>query len=77
MPEGEEVRIEIGFVGGGGVNVSADGAQGDQLEAALDSGQGGWVTLVGKDDVRYRVHLDKVVFVRSQTVSRSIGFANI
>lgn len=74
MAETDEARIEIGFAGGSGLHVVADRAQWEQLEAALNGKDGAWVTLTGKDDAQYMVAIDKVVYVRVDSVTRSIGF---
>lgn len=69
----DEVRMEIGFTGGSAVAVSADAAQLDQLESAL-GGAKGWVTITAKDDTRYLLNIETIVYVRVASLSRSIGF---
>jgi hypothetical protein len=76
MAEGGEVRVEIGFQGGGGTGATVDHSQWDQLKAALDTQSGGWITLTGKDDSATFLSLDKVAFVKVAEVSRSIGFGH-
>lgn len=70
----DDVRIELGFGGGGGLSLTADKAQWEQLETALRDGKDDWVTLVAKDESRHLVNAGKVVFVRVASLSRSIGF---
>jgi hypothetical protein len=76
MASASEMRVEIGFQGGGGTGVTVDQSQWDQLKAALDGQPSGWLTLTGRDDSSTLVSLDKVAFVKVVEVSRSIGFGS-
>ena len=76
MPDADEVKMEIGFAGGGGVHVISDNAQWEQLQAALDGDKPGWVTITAKDETRYLLSIDKVVYVRVAAMSRNIGFSH-
>lgn len=69
-----EVRIELGFTGGGRATVAADESQWEQLQAACTSGSGGWVTISTREDETFVVDTSKVVFASVAVVSRSIGF---
>ena len=71
-----EVRIEIGFQGGGGTGATVDQSQWDQLKSALEGTPAGWLSLAGKDDSSTLIALDKVAFVKVVEVSRSIGFGH-
>jgi hypothetical protein len=73
MADKSEMKIEIGFTGGGSVHITADSAQWEQLETALN-GDGGWVTISGKDEASYMLSTDKVVYVRTNALTRAIGF---
>jgi hypothetical protein len=71
----EDVKIELGFSGGNGLTVATDAAQWEQLQASLSDGSGGgWSKLTYKDGATVALNLDKVVWVRVATPSRSIGF---
>lgn len=70
----DDVRLEIGFTGGAGVNISCDRAQWEQLQASLGGATPGWVTITARDEAEYLVATDKVVYVRVATLSRNIGF---
>lgn len=74
MGQDDEVRIEIGFDGGQGVHIVADQAQWEQLQAALNGSEHGWVTVTSRDDARYVIATHKAAYVRAATQSRSIGF---
>ncbi len=76
MAGSDEMRVEIGFSGGGGTGVTVDQSQWDQLKSALDGQPTGWLTLTGRDDSSTLIALDKVAFVKVVEVSRSIGFGN-
>ena len=70
-----EVRIELGFVGGGGVTSTVETEQWEQLEAALSRGDSGWVTLPERDGDQIVVAVDKVIFARIRQISHTVGFA--
>jgi hypothetical protein len=72
-----EVRIELGFSGGGGVTATVDEAEWDQLKASLDKGEGGWASLTEKDDETLLLSVDKVIYARAKQVNRSVGFAGL
>lgn len=76
MAVGDEVRVELGFTGGGSVQISTDKSQFEQLQAALTGDKDRWVTVQGKDDAEYLIGASSVVYVRSMALSRSIGFGS-
>lgn len=73
----DEVRLEIGFSGGGSAQIVADGAQWDQLQAALTSGADSWMTVTLRDGEQFLVRPSQVVYARVATMTRSIGFRDV
>ncbi len=72
----KDIRVEIGFSGGGSTGASIPEDQLETLTSALTKGQKDqWLTLKSGDGGEYYVDLSSVVFVRVGARSRSIGFA--
>ncbi len=71
------VKIELGFVGGGSMAAAVSDKAWDDLKASLASGGDGWVEFPGLDDDVSMVAVDKIVFARAHTVSRPVGFTGV
>lgn len=72
-----DMRIEIGFAGGGSTVTTVDEVELQKLESALTSGDGPWLRMPAKDDEELLIHTAQVVFVRVNHVLRQVGFAGI
>lgn len=70
-----DVRVEIGFTGGGSATSTLAAAEWEQLQAAIMGVNSGWVSVPALDDERLVVNTSQVVFVRVNEVLRNIGFA--
>lgn len=70
----DDVRLDIGFSGGGSTQIVADTAQWDQLQAALTGGTDEWVTVTLRDNEQFLVRTGQVVYARVASMTRSIGF---
>jgi hypothetical protein len=70
----DEVKIEIGFAGGGGTNASITAKEWSSFQEVLESG-GGWHTMTTRDDTKVFVNLSSVAWVRVAVPSRTLGFS--
>ena len=66
-------RVSIGFSGGGVVEVKLTASALKDLRKSLDSAQG--FTDLETDEGVVSINLAKVIFVRSVTASKGIGFS--
>ena len=66
-------RVSIGFAGGGVVEMKITAAALKDLRSALDSPEG--FTDLETDEGVVSINLAKVIFVRSVTASKGIGFS--
>jgi hypothetical protein len=70
-----DTRIEIGFEGSQIMSALVTTQAADQLESALDAGQGGTLMLDAEDG-RYTVALGRVVYLKRFAREGRIGFMN-
>jgi hypothetical protein len=70
-----DTRIEIGFEGSQIMSALVTTEAADQLESALDAGQGGTLMLDAEDG-RYTVALGRVVYLKRFAREGRIGFVN-
>lgn len=70
----DEVRMELGFAGGSTAQFSADSAEWEQLQAALTSSDGRWITLTLSDNEKLVLDSSQIIFARAGSVARSVGF---
>ncbi|MEA2430299.1 MAG: hypothetical protein QOI19_772 [Thermoleophilaceae bacterium] len=74
MPERDFRRVEIGFVGGGGVSMRITEEDYDQLRKALTDGSGARWHQLDAAETTVTVDLSKVAFVRLDTEPGRVGF---
>ena len=74
MPETDYRRVEIGFVGGGGVSLRIEENQYEELRRALVDGGGSQWHQLDAADTTVTVDLSKVAFVRLDTEPGRVGF---
>lgn len=74
MAAAEEVRMEVGFTGGGSLQLSTDKSQYEQFHAALTGDKERWVKIVDRDEAEYLVGVSEVIYVRVASMSRAVGF---
>jgi len=72
-----DIRIEIGFTGGGSCITTLGSEEWGQLQASITSNRGEWLTLAAKDDEQLVVNTAQIVFVRVNEVLRNMGFASV
>jgi hypothetical protein len=72
-----DMRIEIGFAGGGSTVTTIGTSEWGELEAALQANAGSWMKLPAKDDEEILLNTSQVVFVRVNAVLRQVGFAGM
>ena len=74
MTERDYRRVEIGFVGGGGVSMRITEDDYDTLRKALTDGSGARWHQLDAADTTVTVDLSKVAFVRLDTEPGRVGF---
>jgi hypothetical protein len=74
MPEADYRRVEIGFVGGGGVSLRISESDYDALRSALTDDRGARWHQLDAADTTVTVDLSKVAFVRLDTEPGRVGF---
>jgi hypothetical protein len=74
MSEADFRRVEIGFVGGGGVSLRISEADYDALRGALTDGSGSQWHQLDAADTTVTLDLSKVAFVRLDTEPGRVGF---
>jgi len=74
MPERDYRRVEIGFVGGGGVSMRITEDDYDTLRKALTEGSGDQWHQLDAAETTVTVDLSKVAFVRLDTEPGRVGF---
>jgi hypothetical protein len=74
MSDPDYRRVEIGFVGGGGVSLRISEGDYDTLRNALTDGSGGQWHQLDAADTTVTVDLSKVAFVRLDTEPGRVGF---
>jgi hypothetical protein len=74
MSEKDFRRVEIGFVGGGGVSLRIEEGQYEELRRALVDGGGSQWHQLDAADTTVTVDLSKVAFVRLDTEPGRVGF---
>ena len=74
MPNGERVRIEVGFEGGQVIGGFVDGSSADQLERALHE-DGPRVVVLETEDGPYHVVVPRVSYFRRFNRAGRVGFA--
>ena len=74
MTDQDYRRVEIGFVGGGGVSLRISEADYDTLRTALTDGTGAQWHQLDAADTTVTVDLSKVAFVRLDTEPGRVGF---
>lgn len=72
----KDIRVEIGFSGGGSTAASIPEDQLASFTSALTDGQKDqWFTISAGDGGEFLVDLSSVVYIRVGAKNRSIGFA--
>ena len=74
MADQDYRRVEIGFVGGGGVSLRISETDYDTLSSALTDGSGAQWHQLDAADTTVTVDLSKVAFVRLDTEPGRVGF---
>jgi hypothetical protein len=74
MPDRDYRRVEIGFVGGGGVSMRITEEDYDKLRKALTEGSGDRWHQLDAAETTVTVDLSKVAFVRLDTEPGRVGF---
>jgi hypothetical protein len=74
MSEADFRRVEIGFVGGGGVSLRISEDDYDKLRSALTDGGGAQWHQLDASDTTVTLDLSKVAFVRLDTEPGRVGF---
>jgi hypothetical protein len=73
LSNGERVRIEIGFDGGGSLAALVESETADDLEGALANGRAGSLP-IDADDGRYTIVLARVAYVKRFARESRVGF---
>jgi hypothetical protein len=73
--DGERVRIEIGFDGGGSLAALVQSATAEELEGALENGRGGSLP-IDADDGRYTIVLARVTYLKRFARESRVGFGS-
>ena len=74
MAEPDYRRVEIGFVGGGGVSLRISESDYDALRSALTDDRGARWHQLDAADTTVTLDLSKVAFVRLDTEPGRVGF---
>jgi len=74
VPDGERVRIEVGFDGGQVITGFVDGSSADQLERALHE-DGPRVIVLSTEDGPYHVVVPLVAYFKRFSRASRVGFA--
>jgi hypothetical protein len=74
MTEKDFRRVEIGFIGGGGVSLRIEESQYETLRQALVDGGGSQWHQLDAADTTVTVDLSKIAFVRLDTEPGRVGF---
>jgi hypothetical protein len=74
MSDADFRRVEIGFVGGGGVSLRISEADYNALRGALTDGGGSQWHQLDAADTTVTLDLSKVAFVRLDTEPGRVGF---
>lgn len=73
----KDVRVEIGFVGGGNTAIGVPEGDLENFRSALLTGASEpWFSTTSTDGAEFLVDLSKVVFVRVAATNRTIGFSH-
>lgn len=73
----KDIRIDIGFVGGGSTAIELPEDQLDTFTGALQAGgDSSWFVATSTDGGTFHVDLTKVQYVRIAKSARSIGFGS-
>ncbi|MCW2956774.1 MAG: hypothetical protein JWO69_1643 [Thermoleophilia bacterium] len=72
----KDIRVDLGFVGGGGTALEIPEAQIEGFRSALKDTDNPWFTVTSSDGAETYVDLSKIVYVRVASTSRSIGFSH-
>jgi hypothetical protein len=76
LPDGERIRVEIGFDGGQALSLLADRDGVDRLERALTSGGDDPVVLESQDG-SYTIALRKIAYVKRFIRESKVGFGDV
>jgi hypothetical protein len=71
--DGERVRIEIGFDGGGSLAALVQSTTAAELEGALENGRSGSLP-IDADDGRYTIVLARVTYLKRFARESRVGF---
>jgi hypothetical protein len=72
----KDIRVEIGFTGGGSTAASIPEGELEGFTTALTAGQKDqWYTISAGDGGEFLVDLSNVIYMRIGAKNRSIGFA--
>ena len=74
MPDQDYRRVEIGFVGGGGVSLRISEQDYDGLRTALTDDRGARWHQIDAPETTVTLDLSQVVFVRLDTEPGRVGF---
>jgi hypothetical protein len=75
VPDAERARLEIAFVGGQAIGLSASVETADELDRALAEGGDGAVTIEAEDG-RYTLPLSQIVYVKRVARESRVGFGS-
>ena len=73
MAESQRVRIEVGFDGSQIMSAFVETSAADDLESALESGQGTFT--LEAEDGRYTLALARIVYVKRFSREGRVGFS--
>ena len=74
MPDGDRVRIELGFDGGQILNTFAEPESADRLERALEA-EGNGVVVLDTEDGPVHVVVARVAYFRRHSRAGRVGFS--
>jgi hypothetical protein len=73
VPEGERVRIEVGFEGGQVMSAFVETETADELEKSLDGGAGTFQ--IEAENGRYTLALARIVYLKRFSREGRVGFS--
>jgi hypothetical protein len=73
VPEGERVRIEVGFEGGQVMSAFVETETADELEKSLDGGVGTFQ--IEAENGRYTLALARIVYLKRFSREGRVGFS--
>lgn len=73
----KDIRVDLGFIGGGGTAVDVPEEQIEAFRAALTAKTDPWFTVTSSDGAETFFDISKIVYVRVDSTSRRIGFSHL